>query len=414
MIVRRLLISLYIASLTNFLFFPLQSLADEFKLIPSISLKGEYNDNIFFDSTNEEKDFVSTISPGFELIEKTERLNLNLNSQLHRIIYADESDLNAYDHEQRANFLFDFTPKLNLTARGLFKKDSQPDRDVETAGLTTGKEKRIRQHYEIGSLFALNERNSAFISYAYDSDDYNDIAETDEAVDFSSHTGNINLSHNFFARGRPSIGRFNFSYTRYYFDSNRISKDPIIDNYSATVGIEHEIDEVLLIAFDVGGRYSRSEFDQISTNPFPPFETKKQKQRQSEKGGIGQIVFLYNGETSKVNLSAYREFEAASSAGGVTERTSFSFNLYRQFLHELGGGLFAEYFLNKADRGKSANRNIDKETYRIGVQSRYVFSAQSELKASYNYIRQHDDENDNSLNRNVFFIRFTYKHPILE
>ncbi len=414
MLVRHFSISLYILLIINSLLFPWQSLADDFKLIPSIALKGEYNDNIFFSSRNNENDFISTISPGIELIEKTERLDINLNSRLHRIIYADENDLNAYDHEHQANFLYSLTSKLGFFTNGLYKKDSQPDRDLETAGLTTGKEKRIRQQYDLGSLYDFNERNSIFISYIYSSDDYNNTDETDDVVDYSSHTGNLLLSHNFFALHRPTIGRLNFSVTRYYFDDSEISKDPIIDNYSATVGTEHEFNEVFRVTCDIGGRYSRSEFDQVTSSPVPPFETDKKKKRQSEKGAIGQIMFLYNGETTSADLSAHREFDVASSEGGVTERTSFKLDLFRRFNYELSGKLFAEYFLNKADQGKSANQDVDKETYRIGVRGRYNFSMQSELEVAYNYTRQKDNENNNNLNRNVFFIRFTYQHPIIE
>ena len=54
--------------------------ADEFKLIPSIGIREEYNDNIFYSSNDTVDDFITTIRLGLELIERTERLDLNLSA----------------------------------------------------------------------------------------------------------------------------------------------------------------------------------------------------------------------------------------------------------------------------------------------------------------------------------------------
>ena len=57
-----------------------ETFADEFKLIPSLTVKGEYNDNIFYTTDETEDDFITTISAGLELIERTERLDLGLSA----------------------------------------------------------------------------------------------------------------------------------------------------------------------------------------------------------------------------------------------------------------------------------------------------------------------------------------------
>ena len=48
--------------------------ADEFKLIPSLAVREEYNDNIFASSNDTADDFITTLSAGLELVERTERL----------------------------------------------------------------------------------------------------------------------------------------------------------------------------------------------------------------------------------------------------------------------------------------------------------------------------------------------------
>ena len=48
-------------------------LADDFNFTPSLGVRGEYNDNIFYTSNNAEDDSITTIIAGLELINRTER-----------------------------------------------------------------------------------------------------------------------------------------------------------------------------------------------------------------------------------------------------------------------------------------------------------------------------------------------------
>ena len=51
---------------------------DEFKIIPSVSVREEYDDNVFYTSSDEKDDFITTAAAMLELSQRTERLNLNL------------------------------------------------------------------------------------------------------------------------------------------------------------------------------------------------------------------------------------------------------------------------------------------------------------------------------------------------
>ena len=52
---------------------------DDFKLIPAVSIREEYNDNISFNINNPEKDYITTMGVGLSLKERTEILDLSLN-----------------------------------------------------------------------------------------------------------------------------------------------------------------------------------------------------------------------------------------------------------------------------------------------------------------------------------------------
>ena len=63
-------------------------LADDFKLIPSLAVREEYNDNIFGSVSDTVDDFITTISPGLELVERTERLDLGLSAIVSPFFYC--------------------------------------------------------------------------------------------------------------------------------------------------------------------------------------------------------------------------------------------------------------------------------------------------------------------------------------
>jgi len=64
----------------------------EFRLIPGITLREEYDDNINLDAENEEDDFITTISPQLSLIWQTKYVDLDLNANVNFKYYLDSGD----------------------------------------------------------------------------------------------------------------------------------------------------------------------------------------------------------------------------------------------------------------------------------------------------------------------------------
>ena len=110
--------------------FGLNAGAAEFKVIPSVALKGEYNDNVFFDEDDQISDYIGTVTPGLEIINRTERLDLNLNGHYRIIRYKDAGELDAEDYDGSGRLSYSLTPVLRLNAGALYDKSTQPDRDV--------------------------------------------------------------------------------------------------------------------------------------------------------------------------------------------------------------------------------------------------------------------------------------------
>src|SRR5271157_1517136 len=118
---------------------------NEFRLVPSISVKEEYNDNILFDTDGARKDFITTISPGIEIVNNTQRLETDLLARLNRFDYANNREFSATDQLYNGKFRYHATPLINISAEAGYVRDSQPDRDILTSGiiLTTVPRNRI-------------------------------------------------------------------------------------------------------------------------------------------------------------------------------------------------------------------------------------------------------------------------------
>ena len=117
---------------------PRPALADQTELTPSVNLKGQYNDNIFFDRRDEKSDYLAVITPGLEFMDKTERLDARLSAALPIYTYADYDELNSIDQNLKGSLRYLLTTRLSTSLNAGYIKDSQPDREITETGLVLG------------------------------------------------------------------------------------------------------------------------------------------------------------------------------------------------------------------------------------------------------------------------------------
>ncbi len=99
-----------------FFFNPNRTRGGEFKIIPFLNLKQEYNDNILLNE-DEINDIITTLSPGFELTERTERLDSDIYGQIDKIIYVENNELDALDYYCRANVSYQLNERANIDSQ---------------------------------------------------------------------------------------------------------------------------------------------------------------------------------------------------------------------------------------------------------------------------------------------------------
>ena len=413
---------------------PTQIRADDFRLIPSIDIKGEYNDNIFFDDRNEEEDFITTVSPGLKLSNRTERLNLGLSARFDGISYSDNNKLNAIDQNYKANLNYQLTPETSVGADAGYKKDSRRDRDIEVidegtaTGLILSDSTRIRSNGGFSFNSMLNETTAVNASYLFAKDDFDDREDNDLRM----HNLNLGLTHNLSFIDELTMGRLNFGYGRYdYLDGeNTMPILTVIDNtridyYSATIGVSRKISEIFSILADIGGSYTKSKYETRyqydHSNPYVKFLEQFsevndfiQKENNSGTGMVARVTASYNGELTNSSLNFSHDVKASSGTSGATERTSLELNISRRFTYELSGRISTGYYLNKADAGDYSKSGTDETTWRIRPSIRYNFTNDLFMEASYNFTKNKDKEDHTNKTRNQFFIKISMDYPLFE
>ena len=366
--------------------------ADEFKVTPSVSLRGEYNDNIFFSESDEEDDYIGTVSPGLEILERTERLDLNLAGFAHVIEYADHSKVSGVDYDGNGRLKYNLTPRLLFNAGALYDKSTQPDRDILTTGLVQSDKTRYRQRYNGGLEYVLSEKATAALSYLFQHDNWHSNDPDDE--DLTLNSADMLLTHDLSGTFKSTIGRLNFGY------ANADYQTATINYYFGTLGFLHRFSEIYSIQLDAGARYTDSEFKGTGSD--------------QRWGGKGKLRLSYDGEFTRIYLDASRDVDAASGRRGAVERTAFVLDARHQLLEKLWPGISAGYYLNKSSRDEFASDKIDEQTVRVRPRLSWEINRYVSLEGAYEFVYLKDNVDDTDTDRNTVYLQVTLAYPVID
>ncbi len=263
------------------LFLPIALHCAEIKLIPQLSIRDQYNDNIFYDSGSGDKvhDLVAMMSPSLRLTDRTERLNASLQSTLQRTVYHEQKDLDATDQFHTGSIGYSLSQNMNVSADARYARDSQIDRDFETTGLVFGTATRKRWHYGCGADAALTEKTSFRTSYAYDKDTF----DNPDYSDSTTQNISLTLAHDLDALVSQTTVRLSPRYALYDYTDSKVT------SYSLMAGASKRITEVIDLSADMGSQVARRKntLSQL-------FE-----HRETNRGFIAQVILFYRGEVTR-------------------------------------------------------------------------------------------------------------------
>jgi hypothetical protein len=372
--------------------FGLAAVAAEFKVIPSLALKGEYNDNVFFDEKNERSDYIATVAPGLDIINRTERLDFSLGGHLRIIRYRDQDDLDAEDYDGSGRLSYSLSPILRVHAGALYDKSTQPDRDVVETGLVQNRRTRRRQRYNGGLDYSMTEKAAVALNYTYQDDDWNSPDPDDE--DWTLNSGDLLFTYDLSGTIPNTVGRLNATYANADYETTET------DYYAGTLGFVHQFSEIYSVQLDAGARYTDSEFE---------------NNRSDQKwGGKGYLGLIYGGEFTRADLSASYDVAAASGRRGPVERTRFVINARHQFLEKLWLGISAGYYLNKSSEEEFAQNEIDEKTVRVRPGFDWEIHRFVSLDGAYEYVYTDDNADNTDTDRHKVYVQVKFSYPVID
>ena len=382
---------------------PAGARADEFKVLPSLALSEGYNDNILYSTSDTISSWVTTISPGLALTNRTEKVDLMLSALVDIVRYHEESNYNSENQYYKGRLGYTFSPRGSVQVEGGWSRDYQPDRDIYRTGIALTNTERDRTYAGLTGNYVLTERLSANASYFFEKDNY-------DAPDISDLTGNqfsVGLAHSL---GLATKGRWNAGYASYRFTSQDTN------SIWSTIGIEHRYHELWSVVVDVGGRFARTKYQVQELQFVPPiFLVPVTVDKTSEVwSGLVKASINYTGEKATGSLSAGYDLAPASGLNGAAQRTSFVLDLRYRLTYELSTALSTGYFLNYAAAGDYGTGSIDEATAFVIPSLRYEFNKDIYLEMLYNYSTTDYRDSDTSAQRNLVFVRLYIQYPLFE
>jgi len=403
---RKVVLAIVIAALVFVL--PSVSDADEFKLIPSISVREEYNDNILYTSRDEIDDWITTVSPGLEVIQRTEQLDLNLSAIVSPIYYADHSDFDEVDQNYGARASYQITSLFGVNATARYDVTNRPDRDIETTGMVESVDERKRQQYELGFDYRLTEVVAMAFSVGYLQDDWD--SDNFDRQDLEAPTATLNFTYDMGQWWDSTISRLNLGFGRYEYESTDTY------NYFGSLGVQHWFTETVNLIVDLGVRYTDSDYDRPERVFVPPFfyQVRTVEKNNSDYGGVGQAILEIRRELTRGSIRIGYDIRPASGEGTVVERTDVVLNLRRKFAERSVIGITTGYYKNKADSDEFSFRETDEDTFFIRPRIRWEFLDHYTLEAGYNFSYVDDRAENNDTRRSLVYLQVAYGLPLFE
>ncbi len=429
---------------------PLHTWGDDSRLVPFIGVKEQYNSNILFvtEKQGPQKDFVSIISPGIEMVDRTSRLDTDLLVQLDRLDYSRDSELSATNQAYNGKLAYRATPLLNIVAGAGYSINSNPTLDPGEQGpalkygttvIVTTPSNPLNppasnppaavpsnspnpppvsvvpvpvvslpvKHFtaSLSADCGLTEKASGMISYNYATDDYKKPAYRD-----ASHAVNAGLVYDLGAYFPLVKARLNAGYN--FFDL----PDSRTNSITYTVGFSRNFDEVWSISLDGGIRRTWStvyisQWVQITPDTQQWTRTRYDNHNWGE---VASVSLNYRGERSQETLAYVRDLSLASGLNGAAERNAVTFTTQYRLTYEFSAFLTASYGRYKSDSSTYSAQVIDQRTGDVNVGMRYEFSTNASVDVSYDYAMVSYPVADANGRRQIFFISLRAQFPFLE
>jgi opacity protein-like surface antigen len=352
-------------------------------LIPSVNVKGEYNDNIDFSRTNKLDDYTGIVSPALTLNYATDRLNMNARTAFDIIGYADYTDRNRQNQNHKLGAGYKLSERFSVNADGLYTKDTTLDTELQETGLVKIRTDREFMRAGGGFSYQLSEVSGTALDYFFTRTDYDHMAFTDS----KGHSVSLSYNHSF--NNRIDILTLKSSCRKNDSDEDKVY------TYSFSVGLDHTFSPALRGSASAGVRYSDTE---ESTG-----------RSETDWGWTSDISLKRSWETVTAEFTYLRDLDY-SAEGEAVEVNRFSLAVDKmvtvKFGIKLSGSL---YFTKSAGDIKEENTRY----YSIIPSLYYKITQNHSVELGYSYSNEYDKllADNREVDRNIVWLLLSFSFP---
>jgi len=371
-------------------------------LIPSLKLRGEYDDNVTFSRKVEEDDFIGTASPALTFGYRSELVRFDSTLGADFKGYMDESDLNTTTRRCNMNGSYQITERYSLSGNFSYTKDTTLESELEETGLVVGREDRKRLTGGGGITYRLDEVSNLGMEFYRSSTRY----EGQDYVDYRSNTAIIYYNHTLNDQRDTITVQSMYSNTR-----SDVSK---IRNYGLSFGLAHAFTERLRFDGYVGIRYTKSDYRMmrswISIDPatgFLVYYFSSQKEKDNDVGGTANISLTGQGEISSW-LVGYSRDLTYSSYGESIETQRLYGKASRKLTPRMEMGIAGSFYMTES---QGNIRDEESRYYEITPSLEYRITEDHSLRLAYNYSRDYDKRlvSDRTAERNRIWLTLIFR-----
>jgi len=380
----------------------------EFNLIPSFDVREEYNDNISFEYSDTIDDFITTVSAGLELTERTEQLDLSLAGTVSPFFYADNDERDGVDQNYVGRINYQISPLLGVNANAGYNVSNRSDRDVYTTGLVISDTRRENQAYGVGFNYTLTELSAVGVSFSYSKDKWDEVNLANQ--NSKNYGTTLNVTHSLNQWWEETTGRLNVGFDRLEYETSDTN------NYSGTIGVEHRFSQTINLLIDVGVRYTDADFLSPQLIFVPPafLQVVNVETNNKSFGGTGQAVLGIQGELTQGSVSIRWGLTPASGRGRPVQRSEAVLNLGRRLGEKLTIGIAGGFYHNRADIDEFSALKIDEDAYYIRPTIQWEIFERFNLQAGYNFTYIDDHAVSNDRKQNMVYLQAGYSVPLFE
>lgn len=373
----------------------------QYTIVPSLSLKESYDDNIYLYWRGEKGDFVTYFQPKIVTNLNTERTKIGATAQVNFLRYMDETNLNTEEYTYILGLNHQKSERLLFNLRGKYTRDTTLESEWTETGV--GLERNIRKNYagNFSITYNLKERHSIGFSSFYTKSNY----ESRAYVDYSYSGASLDYTYNL-ANNRLY---FDVLFGYHYFKSD-IGRTHNILNFW---GINYLFSDTTKINGFLGLRYSDSE-------------------AKLKRYIIFDYYLIYSGKVEKrtallpyteikreknwgflLNLNLTRQIENGSFSAGIERNITPSVigeiilrqKIFTRFTYKFSerwkASLFANYYQGKTT---GSVRTLNYYSYDVRPSIKFFLTENTSLELSYLRQFYKSKLTDFKAERNVFFL----------